>query len=666
MLEKDKSVLVSLPFVRFAPFFAAGMLTVYFGGGVSGAVFFAVAAAALIYFAKKKKKAVLCGAGAVCGVLVMSMYNILYFKPILNYAGTTAEAEILVCDIVRTPQYSEEIVAKTKLDGRTVTLRLSGGEALLENCAANVIITLEKAESTAENLSNGILLSGEIIETHSVEYRSDVYGFIKIIRRNFLGELYENIGNESRYLAAAMLFGDDSGLSPKYAEYLKVSGASHYTAVSGAHFAVLSAAVLMIVPRRKRKIRFFVSLMFAPVGVLFFGASPSVLRASLMFMVYALSIPLNRRSDPLNTLCIVITLISLFSPMTVVDVGFIMSVLGVLGVAVIGPPLAEKLCEFVPDKAKRILSPPITLLVCSVCASICVTSVCTLLFKCVSLVGAITTLVLAPLMTVAMTFMLLLGVFRLPLFAAPICWTMKTAQWVLKTLGRCRALSLPLDYKAAWILTAVLAAFLFIAAFGDMKTFVRFGKLSLALGSAIFAVSIFLVLNRHEVRFVGSTQSSAAIVFDKNTASVFIAGEGGGISESVSRVLRERGAVKITRLAAYDADYGGALAIEELSQMLPIEEISTTKLAAALLPGLNTIPAPEDKVFLQDGISIASSRSTISEPQADILLCVGTPANDRESSAQAAVYFTKSELALSENFHNARTDRNFCVKLKER
>ena len=212
----------------------------------------------------------------------------------------------------------------------------------------------------------------------------------------------------------------------------------------------------------------------------------------------------------------------------------------------------------------------------------------------------------------------------------------------------------------------MLAAFLFIAAFGDMKTFVRFGKLSLALGSAIFAVSIFLVLNRHEVRFVGSTQSSAAIVFDKNTASVFIAGEGGGISESVSRVLRERGAVKITRLAAYDADYGGALAIEELSQMLPIEEISTTKLAAALLPGLNTIPAPEDKVFLQDGISIASSRSTISEPQADILLCVGTPANDRESSAQAAVYFTKSELALSENFHNARTDRNFCVKLKER
>ena len=662
MLEKDRSVLVSLPFVRFAPFLTAGMLTLYFGGGVSGAVFFAAAAAALIYLAKKRKKAALCAAGAVCGVLIMSLYFLMYCRPVLKYAGTTVDAEIVVRDIVRTPQRSEEIIAKTKIDGRTVKLRLTGGETLFEDCFARAIIKLEKADRTADDLSNGILLSGEIIELRSSEYRSSVYGFIKIIRQNFLGELYEDIDDECKYLAAAMVFGDDSGLSPKYGEYLKVSGASHYTAVSGAHFAVLSAAVLMIVPVRKRKTRFFVSMMFAPAGILFFGASPSVLRAALMFTVYALSIPFNRRSEPLNTLCVVVTLISLFLPQTVVDVGFAMSVLGVLGVAVIGPPLAEKLCELVPDKAKRILAPPITALVCSICASVCVTPVCAALFKSVSLIVAVTALVLAPLMTVAMMFMLLLGVFRLPLFAAPICWAMKTAQAVLRTLGKCRVLLLPLDWKAAWILTAALAVLVFIAAFGDMKTFVRFGKLSLALAAVIPVISIFCVMNRHEVRFIGNTRSSAAVVFDKNTASVFISGGGGGISESVSRLLRERGAVKITRLAAYEADYGSALAIKELSQMLPVEEISTTKLAAALLPDLNTASAPEDKIFRQSGITIASAESGISEPKADILLYKGSPAKDGESAARCAVYFTKTELALPENFHNARTDRDFCVK----
>ena len=119
MIEKDKSVLLSLPFVRFAPFFAAGMLTVYFGGGASGAVFFAAGAAALIYFIVKKKKAALCAAGAVCGVLLMTVYTFAYCNPILAYAGKTIDAQIFVRDITERSGQSEEIIAKVNLDGRT-------------------------------------------------------------------------------------------------------------------------------------------------------------------------------------------------------------------------------------------------------------------------------------------------------------------------------------------------------------------------------------------------------------------------------------------------------------------------------------------------------------------------------------------------------------------
>ncbi|MDE6726667.1 MAG: ComEC/Rec2 family competence protein [Oscillospiraceae bacterium] len=657
--------------MRFSPFFAAGMLTVYFGGGASGAIFFAAATAALICFAANRKKsefcakAVLCAVGTVCGVLLMSGYMRLYCDPISKYAGQTIEAQIFVREVTGRSGQFEEILAKVKLDGRTAKLRLTCDEVLLEDHVAEVTIELEAAERTADNLSSGIFLSGEITEIRSAVYNgASISSCFRVIRENFYGRLAENVFGDSGALAAAMLFGESVGLSPKYTEYLKVSGAAHYTAVSGAHFAVFAAALLAVVPQNRRKTRFIVSTMFAPAGLLFYGASPSVLRASVMFFVYSLGMLLHRKPNPLNSLCLAAAVIPIFSPFTIVDAGFAMSVLGVFGVGVIGPELAKKLCEFIPDKAKHALSPIVTALACSVCAVVCTSPISAALFKGVAPIGAVTSLLLAPLMAVAMMFMLLLGATNIRLFAVPIDLSMKLAAAIAKAFGKCRVLTLPLDYNGAWILLALLAIILTICAFGDLKTFSRFGKAAVVLMLIVPAISAAVITNRHEVRFIGNSYSAAAVVFDRNTAAVYISGGGDGLSASISRVLRERGAVRITTLVAPEADYGGALAIKELSEMLPIREIRSNALVKGLLPDLDVQPPPEDGVFAVSGITIGSADS-VSAPNADILLYSGRMDNVTESSAKTAVYFTKKEYDLPENFHNARVDRDFCVKLTE-
>ena len=629
-----------------------------------GAIVIVAAAAALIYFAVKKKKAVLCSIGALCGVLLMTAYMKLYCDPILKYAGQTIDAQIFVRDITERSGQSEEIVAKIKLDGRTAKLRLSCAEALPEEHIAYVTIEFDEASDTsADDLSKGILLTGDITEIRSSEYAgADIYSLFRVIRKNFYGNLAENVFGDSEDLAAAMLFGESGRLSPKYTEYLRVSGAAHYTAVSGAHFAVLAAALLAIIPQQRRKTRFLASLMFAPAGLLFYGVSPSVLRASVMFFLYSLGMLLHRKSHPLNSLCIALTVIPLISPFTIADAGFAMSVLGVFGVGVVGPAFSEKLCEFIPDKVKRVLSPAVTAFTCSVCAVICTSPISAALFRSVSLLGAVTSLLLVPFMTVAMMFMLLLGAVRIRLFAIPIDWSMKAAAFIVRVFGKCRALSLPLDFKGAWILTALLALTVTFCAFGDLKSFARFVKVAGVLALIIPAVSIIHIANRHEVRFVGNTYSSAAIVFNKNTASVFIAGGGDGLSVSISRVLREHGAVKITTLAAYDADYGGALAIKELSEMLPIGEVRSNRLAKGLLPELTVVIEHNDDVFSIDGVTIAAASASYA-PEADILLYGGSMSKVTESPAETAVYFTKTEYELPENFRNARVDRDFCVKL---
>lgn len=646
--------------MRFAPFFAAGMLTVYFGGGVSGAIFFAAASAALICFAVKKKKAALCAAGALCGVVLMFAHMRFYCEPILKYAGETVEARIFVREITERSGQSEEIIAKAELGGRTARLRLTCAEALPEDHIAEVTIELDAAEPTSADLSKGILLSGQITEIRSSEYAgTDIYSFFRVVRGSFYGRLSENVFGTAGELSAAMLFGEKGRLSPSCSEHLKVSGAAHYTAVSGAHFAVLAAALLSVIPQSRRRTQLIISLMFAPAGLLFYGISPSVLRASVMFFIYGLGLLFHRKSNPLNSLCIAVTVIPIFSPFTIVDAGFAMSVLGVFGVGVVGPAAAEKLCEFIPDKAKPVLSPTVTALSCSICAVICTTPISAALFKSVSLLGAVTSLLLAPLIAVGMTFMLLLGMTRIPLFAIPIDWAMRAAEVIVKSLGKCRALTLSLDFEGAWIIAAVLALTVTVCAFGDIKTFSRYGRAAGVLAAAIVAVSVIRVQNRREIRFVGNTYSSAAIVFDGSSAAVFISGGGDGTSTAISRVLRERGAVRITEIYAPDANYGGSLAVKELSKMLEINEVYSNGLAKGMLPKLNVV-SYEDGAFSAGGMTIASSASGF---DADILLYGSDIAKVTESSAKYAIFFSNKEYELPENFHNARTDRDFRIKL---
>lgn len=666
MIESDKVSLFSQRVVMFAPFFAAGMLTVFFGGGVFGAIVFAAASAALALLAVKKKKAAVCAAGALCGVLLMTAYIETYYKPVSSHAGETLSARIFVRDVVSRSGQSEEIIAKTKLGGKTVKLRLTCPEALPEDHIAEATIELEAArgDDLAENLANGIFLSGEITEIISSEYNgADIYSVFRVIRGRFFGRLSANVFGDSKQLAAAMLFGEKNELSPALSEMLRVSGAAHYTAVSGAHFAVLAAALLAVIPQRRRRTRFIVSLMFAPAGLLFYGASPSVLRASVMFLLYSLAMAVNRKSNALNSLCIAVTVIPIFSPSTIVDAGFAMSVLGVFGVGVVGPALSEKLCEFIPDKAKRAFSPIVTALTCSVCAVICTAPVSAAIFGSVSLLGAVTSLLLAPLMSAAMTCMLLLGALELRLFAIPINWAMRIAGFIIKTLGKCRSLCVSLDFKGAWVLCALLALTVTVCAFSELKFFTRISGIACAFAAVIAAASLITVFNRHEVRFVGNTNSSAAIVFNKNSAEVFIAGGGDGLSVSIASALRERGAVRITKIAAYDADYGGALAIKELSRMLPIDEVCSNKIAEGLLPKLNVTVSPEDGIFRTSGVTIAAATVSSVVPSANILLYTGRMDKAENSPAKTAVYFSKTEYALPENFHNARIEEGFCVAL---
>lgn len=641
------------------------MLTAYFGGGLLCGIIFAAAAA--VCLAIKRRRALVCVVGALWGAAVMCVYVYAYCNPVLEYAGKTVLADIAVKEVTKTTGDAVELTAELNLGGRKAKVRLLSADVLYEGYTARAVIEFSASsdsEDLIRDLSDGILLSGEITEIVSVKYGSaGIEGELRALRRIFCGKLYENVFGDSGDLAGAMLFGMDDMLMPALREKLKICGASHYTAVSGAHFAVFAAVLLGMIPESRRRARNVISLLFAPAAVLFFGPSPSVLRASVMFLLHSFAGLIYRRSDTLNSLCLSVMVICTFSPGTVLDAGFAMSVLGVFGAGVVGTEVSKKLREFIPDKAKRVLSPVVSALSVSVCAVICTSPVSVAAFKGVSLAGAVVSVILMPLMTVAMTFALLLAFTQMNILAVPVDLSMRTALAVIDFFGQFRGMWLTLDFEGAWILAALCTFLLVFAVLGNMKVFVFSVKCVAVLSVFTMSMSLIVCENRSEVRFVGNYSTSAAVIIEKNEAVVFISGSGTGLAAGISRTMREHGAVRISCLAAFDADYSGALAVRELAEFIEIGVVYSNDTARELLKELNVRTVPKGSRLSVSGITFASAKPSDSKTTADIVLYSGRITKTPQSPAEYAVYFSSTEKDLPGNWHNARLKKDFYIKL---
>lgn len=563
---------------------AAGMILAYFCSGGVCAVFIVFAAAFAVYLFIKHCALALCSAGAAAGLLIVSLYMQLYFIPISEYSGKSVQGEFIVTEIQRVSGDHQEITAKMTLGGKTAKIALSCETRLSEGQTVRAKITFGEFDEEYKlyAMANGILLSGSAEELEIVSGEVAEEGLLRTVRAGFIGAVEENLFNEERALAKAMLFGDDGELSQSARERLRICGAAHFTAVSGAHFAVFGAVMLGMIPPKKRRTRAVFSLMFAPMAIVFFGPGVTVMRAAVMFVLNGTAVLFRRSADPLNTLCAAFVILALFSPGIILDIGFAMSVFGVFGVAVVGTRLSEKLCGLISGKAKA-LSPMITALAVSASAVVCTAPLSTAFFKGVSLTGTLISILLTPLMMVGAVSATLTAVTGAGFFALPLAAAMKLSNGIITLVGNIRIAWLPLNFSGAWIIAALFAVILTIGAFHSMRL-LRTSAVCMAMITVFcFAESAYISKSRNITVRVENTSGSAEIVISDGKADVVIDGSGGGLAEKISRCLRENGAHSISVLTAHDADFTGALAVKELSELIEIGYVDSNEIVTAVL-----------------------------------------------------------------------------------
>jgi len=166
-----------------------------------------------------------------------------------------------------------------------------------------------------------------------------VFNFIPTIKANLLNTLDNNISNPLvQGLCKAMYLGDRSDVDDETIKVFSQTGAIHILAVSGLHVGIIMSFLVWILSFVKSKKRWwnFANTTIVIGGTIFFiflvGASPSVQRAGLLFIILYLTKDRVDKLNSLNTLGIVALVILVIDPKQVLTLSFQFSFIAVLSI----------------------------------------------------------------------------------------------------------------------------------------------------------------------------------------------------------------------------------------------------------------------------------------------------------------------------------------------
>lgn len=181
------------------------------------------------------------------------------------------------------------------------------------------------------------------VEADDLTFVKNKMKFDEKIRQFVKNKLYSSVGEENGAVAYAVLFGDKTDIDSQTLGVYKSAGVVHLLTVSGLHVTFLISLLGFIL--KKCKISGIWNFVFCTVTLGLYayvcGFAPSIMRAGIMGLVLLLAKISGKCYDNLNTLGLAGIIILLYSPLSALDVGFLMSFFCVLGIFVVYPLLSK-------------------------------------------------------------------------------------------------------------------------------------------------------------------------------------------------------------------------------------------------------------------------------------------------------------------------------------
>lgn len=296
---------------------------------------------------------------------------------------------------------NHDIKRGTKISFYTSKPDFKTGDRILTEIEAESALNGEYEEF---NLSEGILYSSKIDKIVAVSGKNRIYSVAEGTR-NYINSLISDYTDKNVFSTiAGLLIGDKSGFSDEFSENIRHSGVSHVMVVSGMHLAIIMSAVNSFIKKMfyNRFIRFVCSASSVFYIMAVCGFTPSILRAGLMYIILSSSILYGRDGDSVNALSLSVCFILIFSPCTVFNISFQLSVLSTLGILLLNP-VFERCLRLKNDFTGKTVSSILT----SVSALIFTAPITVFKFKEFSLSALLTNLLISQAVTAVLVGMLI-------------------------------------------------------------------------------------------------------------------------------------------------------------------------------------------------------------------------------------------------------------------
>ncbi|NES18660.1 MAG: DUF4131 domain-containing protein [Symploca sp. SIO3E6] len=179
------------------------------------------------------------------------------------------------------------------------------------------------------------------------------------LRQRILRAQVRWLGSPTGQLVSTMVLGRRAvDLPYEIRDEFITAGLAHVLAASGFHIALILGLVLGLTRRMSARSQFIIGLSTLLIYVGLTGLQPSVMRAAMMGLGALIALLTQRKTKPLGSLLVAATILLLWNPLWIWDLGFELSFLATLGLLVTAPLIIKQL-DWLPPTLASLLAVPL-------------------------------------------------------------------------------------------------------------------------------------------------------------------------------------------------------------------------------------------------------------------------------------------------------------------
>ncbi|NER25268.1 MAG: DUF4131 domain-containing protein [Symploca sp. SIO1C2] len=393
------------------------------------------------------------------------------------------------------------------------------------------------------------------------------------LRQRILRAQVRWLGSPTGQLVSTMLLGRRAvDLPYEIRDEFIAAGLAHVLAASGFHIALILGLVLGLTRRMSARSQFIIGLSTLLIYVGLTGLQPSVMRAAIMGLGALIALLTQRKTKPLGSLLVAATILLLWNPLWIWDLGFELSFLATLGLLVTAPLIIKQL-DWLPPVLASLLAVPLA-------ASLWTLPLQLFVFYGFAPYSLVTNIICTPLITLISIGGFLSAVTALifPLVGSSIAWLLdypvQLLVWLVSFFNNLSGSTVAVG-KISVIQLLLLYGLLFIGFIGQ-KLGRRWWLLVIVGVTLVIVPAWQTKIAQFQVTVLATGREQVLTIQDQGQVTLVNSGEADTANFDVLPFLKQQGVNQIDWAVALDAEYRLKTGWLEMLKTLPVKNFYDT------------------------------------------------------------------------------------------